>query len=60
MGFEQTGPTPVAEDNIACIYMSKSSGDVPQRKAHRRACIQASSSGVCAGRHHGIVPRADA
>mmetsp|Transcript_16551 Transcript_16551/g.39605 ORF Transcript_16551/g.39605 Transcript_16551/m.39605 type:complete len:200 (-) Transcript_16551:333-932(-) len=25
MGFEQTGPTPVAEDNIACIYMSKSS-----------------------------------
>eukprot|EP00961_Rhodomonas_salina_P015305 205443-Rhodomonas_salina.1 len=25
MGFEQTGPTPVAEDNISCIYMSKSS-----------------------------------
>eukprot|EP00961_Rhodomonas_salina_P100778 1355964-Rhodomonas_salina.2 len=25
MGFKQSGPTPVAEDNIACIYMSKSS-----------------------------------
>eukprot|EP00961_Rhodomonas_salina_P099723 1341275-Rhodomonas_salina.1 len=25
MGYEQDGPTPVAEDNIACIYMSKSS-----------------------------------
>eukprot|EP00961_Rhodomonas_salina_P256925 3471701-Rhodomonas_salina.1 len=25
MGYEQNGPTPVAEDNVACIYMSKSS-----------------------------------
>eukprot|EP00961_Rhodomonas_salina_P117708 1584157-Rhodomonas_salina.1 len=25
MGYEQHGPTPVAEDNVACIYMSKSS-----------------------------------
>eukprot|EP00961_Rhodomonas_salina_P110872 1492025-Rhodomonas_salina.1 len=25
MGFDQAGPTPVAEDNVACIYMSKSS-----------------------------------
>eukprot|EP00961_Rhodomonas_salina_P036574 491383-Rhodomonas_salina.1 len=25
MGFDQEGQTPVAEDNIACIYMSKSS-----------------------------------
>eukprot|EP00961_Rhodomonas_salina_P079845 1073047-Rhodomonas_salina.1 len=25
MGFEQTGPTLVAEDNIVCIYMLKSS-----------------------------------
>eukprot|EP00961_Rhodomonas_salina_P024877 335118-Rhodomonas_salina.1 len=25
MGHEQVGPTPLAEDNIACIYMSKSS-----------------------------------
>eukprot|EP00961_Rhodomonas_salina_P250785 3390145-Rhodomonas_salina.1 len=25
MGFDQEGPTPVAEDNVACIYMSKSS-----------------------------------
>eukprot|EP00961_Rhodomonas_salina_P217518 2939447-Rhodomonas_salina.3 len=24
MGFKQTGPTPVAEDNVACIYMLKS------------------------------------
>eukprot|EP00961_Rhodomonas_salina_P155073 2089143-Rhodomonas_salina.1 len=23
MGFVQSGPTPVAEDNVACIYMSK-------------------------------------
>eukprot|EP00961_Rhodomonas_salina_P092226 1241102-Rhodomonas_salina.1 len=25
MGYEQDAPTPVAEDNVACIYMSKSS-----------------------------------
>eukprot|EP00961_Rhodomonas_salina_P213367 2881690-Rhodomonas_salina.1 len=25
MGFNQEGLTPVAEDNVACIYMSKSS-----------------------------------
>ena len=25
MGYVQLHPTPVAEDNIACIYMSKSS-----------------------------------
>ena len=25
MGHEQLGPTPVAEDNVACIYMAKSS-----------------------------------
>jgi hypothetical protein len=25
MGFEQKNPTPVAEDNIACIYMSRTS-----------------------------------
>eukprot|EP00961_Rhodomonas_salina_P234029 3162333-Rhodomonas_salina.1 len=25
MGFDQDGPTPVAEDNVACIFMSKSS-----------------------------------
>mmetsp|Transcript_49639 Transcript_49639/g.101360 ORF Transcript_49639/g.101360 Transcript_49639/m.101360 type:complete len:638 (-) Transcript_49639:44-1957(-) len=25
MGFEQHAPTPVAEDNVACIYMSRSS-----------------------------------
>eukprot|EP00961_Rhodomonas_salina_P189770 2560250-Rhodomonas_salina.1 len=25
MGFDQHGPTPVAEDNVACIFMSKSS-----------------------------------
>eukprot|EP00961_Rhodomonas_salina_P212449 2869020-Rhodomonas_salina.1 len=23
MGFAQSGPTPVAEDNMACIYISK-------------------------------------
>eukprot|EP00961_Rhodomonas_salina_P042161 566692-Rhodomonas_salina.1 len=25
MGFKQTGPTPVTEDKVACIYMSKTS-----------------------------------
>eukprot|EP00961_Rhodomonas_salina_P159023 2141291-Rhodomonas_salina.1 len=25
MGFDQDEPTPVAEDNMACIFMSKSS-----------------------------------
>ena len=25
MGHAQLGPTPVAEDNVACIYMAKSS-----------------------------------
>eukprot|EP00961_Rhodomonas_salina_P067311 903967-Rhodomonas_salina.2 len=25
MGYEQLGPTPCAEDNVACIYMSRSS-----------------------------------
>eukprot|EP00961_Rhodomonas_salina_P028554 385193-Rhodomonas_salina.1 len=25
MGYEQLAPTPCAEDNIACIYMSRSS-----------------------------------
>ena len=25
MGYTQDGPTPVAEDNVACIYMAKSS-----------------------------------
>eukprot|EP00961_Rhodomonas_salina_P014546 195263-Rhodomonas_salina.1 len=33
MGFRQSGPTPVAEDNIACIYMSKSSAMYHKAKA---------------------------
>eukprot|EP00961_Rhodomonas_salina_P037964 509986-Rhodomonas_salina.1 len=33
MGFKQSGPTPVAEDNIVCIYMSKSSAMYHKAKA---------------------------
>eukprot|EP00961_Rhodomonas_salina_P221476 2994636-Rhodomonas_salina.1 len=33
MGFAQSGPTPVAEDNVACIYMSKSSAMYHKAKA---------------------------
>eukprot|EP00961_Rhodomonas_salina_P008436 114884-Rhodomonas_salina.2 len=33
MGFVQVGPTLVAEDNVACIYMSKSSSMYHKAKA---------------------------
>eukprot|EP00961_Rhodomonas_salina_P281147 3798581-Rhodomonas_salina.1 len=43
MGFEQTGPTPVAARGQRRVYLHvEVLGDVPQRKAHRCACIQAS------------------
>eukprot|EP00961_Rhodomonas_salina_P016356 220037-Rhodomonas_salina.2 len=48
MGYKQDVPTPVAEDNVACIYMSKSSAmfhkgkhiDVTVQVYHLREFVQ--------------------
>eukprot|EP00961_Rhodomonas_salina_P022771 305451-Rhodomonas_salina.1 len=60
LGFKQDSPTPVAEDNMACIYMLKSSVmfnkgkhiDVRVYRLARRRPAR-----VRAGRRDGVLPR---